>query len=174
MNEYEKIRRMWAWALLTPLLYLGLAWVLENWGWIKTTADAPHPWDNGFGQGVVVAIALGIAVALVWHRLRWSILLQHTDQPSSDFSDEEKSEDSDLPPSSPDPEPQASDLKPRSSHTREFYVMAALSDSLAFMGLFYFAMSGRRWALLVGGVAAYLGYAISHPRRADFSSRNET
>ena len=139
---YGRVRRWWSWALLTPIIYLLLAWAMDKGGWVETHKDAVHPWDIPATRGVIVGLAAALLVGLGWFRVRRSLCLRRLDHELTHLL---------------------------SSWTRQFYVMAALSDSLAFLGLVYFLLSGRPWVLLAGGAVSYIGYALTYPPRSDLN-----
>ena len=135
-TAHHRNRRLWSWALLTPMLYVALAWFFEHQGWVSTSPDADHRWDRDLSRWIILLLAASVGIGLFWLRLRRGRdVLFYRDDPD------------------------------RAIHrwTWNCHITCALADALGFLGLMYFALSGRRWALIAGGVAAYMAYAAAHP-----------
>jgi hypothetical protein len=109
---------------------------------VDTAPDAPHPWDTSLVRSIFVLVSLGTVLALAWFCWRRP---RRARELASDPA------------------------RAANRWTRDFYIMASLADTLAFIGLVYFLVSARYWALLAGGAAAYLGYAACYPRRRELS-----
>ena len=101
-----------------------MAWVKEHWRWVESYEGAAHPWDVPTVRGMVGGLAVTLLVLLVWFRVRRTISLRR---------------------------PETDPFGPLRYWTRQFYFMVSFSDALAFFGLIYFFVSGRLWALFVGG-----------------------
>ena len=143
MATYRRIRLLWSWVLFTPILYLILAIVMQHYGWVETFPQARHPWDRAAAWVTVVAVTVLLLIALVWLRLRRPRVIHKLAN---------------------DP---AQALR---RWTLNFYFMAALCELLTFTGLVYFILSGRMWAVLAGGAAAYIGYALAYPSHQELSA----
>lgn len=137
---WQRIRLIWSLSLLTPILYLILARVMQHYGWIETFPQARHPWDFPAARVSIAAVSALLLLALVWLRVRRPRIVQKLSDDSA--------------------------LALR-GWVLNFYFMAAISEILAFMGLVYLIISGHMWAVLAGGAAAYLGYALAYPARKE-------
>jgi hypothetical protein len=136
----KQTRQLWNFALFSPLLYLLIAWFLEWEELVDTRAGSKHPWDTPISHGIIAILSCGLGIMLVWMRImRVSHIRLNLDNR----------------------------VVALSRWTRNFYWMAMMSDSLGMLGLVYFALSGERWAVFVGGVAAYIGYLLSYPRASE-------
>ena len=133
-------RRLWKFALGSPILYLLLGHLFVATRWFDPTADSAHLHDTRLTRGLFLLAAGGIALALAV--LTW----RRTHMPQAILMD-----------------PQAAIDR----WNRNFYIRLSLCDSLAFLGLFYYLLSARNWALMAGGAAAYAAYLCVYPRQAD-------
>jgi hypothetical protein len=138
----RRTQLLWVWALLTPILYLTLAWAFQSWGWVITAPAAPHAWDTPTARLLAGGLAGAMLATLGWFRWQRPRLARRlADRPA----------------------------EVARLWTRYFYIMATLSDSLAFLGLLCFLVSAHTLALLGGGAAAYIGYALCYPRRNELA-----
>lgn len=136
----KKARRLWNIAMFSPLLYLMIAWILERNEIVDTSPDSKHPWDTSVIQGALIVLLCLIGAMLVWLRIaRVSQIRMNLDNR----------------------------MVVLTRWTRNFFLMAAISDVLGVLGLIYFMISGEKWAVLAGGVAAYLGYLLAYPRASE-------
>lgn len=144
LEMHERARRLWHFVLVTPILYLVLARVFVALGWVETFPQARHPWDTPLSRSLLGALAVAVFAAIVWTRLRLRALVRNwaTEDPAQAVR----------------------------RWTFSFYLMATLADSLSFLGLVYFSLSGKMWALLAGGTLTYIGYAIAYPSRRDLAA----
>jgi hypothetical protein len=55
----------------------------------------------------------------------------------------------------------------------QFHVEIMLADSIAFVALIYFMVSGLFEVMIPGVVLAHLAYAMAHPRREDLTGMGE-
>lgn len=133
-------RRLWKFALITPIMYLLLGQLIVALDWFDPSPETPRPYDTPLTQTIFLLAAAAIVVALavlVWRRTRL---------------------------------PQAILADPGLAvgrWTRNFYIHLSLCDSFAFIGLFYYILSAKVWALFAGGAAAYLTYLLVYPRESD-------
>lgn len=139
--HFQRIRRIWTWALATPTIYLALACLFKANDWMPLSFYAdPRPAAHPMAGGAIGAIALGCIAALGWLGRRRRIEIET-------FFD--------LPPEA---------LR---RWVRTFYSMAVAADSLALLGLLYYVMTGVLEGLMAGWLAGYAGYLVSKPRRED-------
>jgi hypothetical protein len=137
---WRRVHTLWTFALGTPILYMLAAWLMDAWGWVDRHSAASHPWDNPAGRLAVGGLAAGLALAAIVMRFYRSRRVRRA----------------------------AADARDAIGRwTMHFYIMASLADSLAFLGLVYYLISGRRWSILAGGAAAYLAYALAYPPQSD-------
>ncbi len=129
--------RIWALSLSTPILYLALAWLFEWLGWVDTDPQATHPWDTPIVRALLAALAAVALLVAAAARLWRARDLAHRLEADPDAA--------------------------LNRWTTGFYTGAGAADSAALIGFIAFVLTARHEALLLGGVAGYLGYAISYP-----------
>lgn len=145
-ETYQRIRRLWSFVLISPILYLFLARAMVALDWVETFPQARHPWDSGVARwslGTVAAVVLATVGWLRWRRPRVVRMLA---------------------------DDAARALR---RWVWYFYAMATLSDSITFLSLVYFILSGHIWAILIGGAGTYLGYALTYPMQQDLADLKE-
>jgi hypothetical protein len=136
----EDTRRLWKFALGSPILYLLLGRLFVAMDWFDPSAESAHTYDTALTQRLFLLAAITIIIALAV--LTW----RGTHLPRSIASNSEAA---------------------IGRWTRNFYIRLSLCDSLAFLGLFYYLLSARTWGLLAGGAAAYVAYLFIYPRQAN-------
>lgn len=135
MEAYHRIRRWWTWALLSPLLYLLLAYVVIQLGWFNLEEKIHNPIDAGVTHWIIGTTGLVLLGVIIYLRLTWATQVRQQADPAQSLS----------------------------RWQRIFFIITTLSDTIAFLGLIDFCITGRLLALLAAGVGAYLGYAMAYP-----------
>lgn len=143
-EELRRLRLLWAFGCTTPLIYLLVAHGVDLAWFRKSGAGLLTLSVAGHAYVSAAFAAVGVILAAIVATLR--IL----------------------------PVRRASDAKPglaaaAGAFRRRVVVMVALSDLTACLGLVHFLLAADLRAVLVGGVMAYLLYAVSHPSRAFFA-----
>ncbi len=140
-NE-QQVHGLYHWALASPPLYVAIAFLFMFSGWIDTTIGAPHLYDRPWLR-IAFACTGAILLALVTagRFMRRRHVMQMRSEPAA-----------------------AADRWRLDS-----YIMMGLADALGLLGLVYFALSGRQWAVIAGGVLAYVAYWIARPDPRDLN-----
>ena len=137
--SYSSSRRMWSLALVTPILYLLLGMMCESMGWTANPEDRQE-WDSPLilgGMSAGCALLFGLTI---WRKFSLRRAMRRVP---------------------------AGGRLAATLWRREALRMLMLADSQGFVGLVIFLISTRNEALLAGGVAAYLTYAVACPARSD-------
>ena len=132
--------RIWSMSLATPILYLAIAWVINWIGWVETGPQVERSLDTpAVWAALFVLGGAALGVGAIWRAWRPARLagLQEDPDPALD------------------------------RWMFSFYVSAGAADLTAFLGLVGFILTSRHEALLIGGVAGYLGYALAYPARGE-------
>lgn len=140
-EAYRSARLRWQLALGSPVIYLLVGQWARSRGWF-VDADGVHRFDGTVWQatlGLLTGILVGAIPAMRWWQTRRLARLSG---------------------------------EPETALRRwmiDFYILAGMADTLAFLGLCDYAVAGRMPSLLIGGVLSYLGYALACPRRRDLA-----
>ena len=151
----RRAREIWHWALLSPLVYLLIAIGIDQAGWIDAEPLAPRPLDTPTIQGIILGLALAAIATLIFARVQQQRILRGAAGPA---------------------QPAVREHLERllALWRRRYYLALAMADALAFLGLIYFLISARMWALMAAGAAAYLAYAACYPLSGKARKRNGT
>lgn len=141
-DVYRDVVRYWQWALISPLIYLGLALLADSRGWVEPVGAGDHPLDGPALIGALAVVTLLCLTGVGWLRATWrSGVMELREDPAGALR----------------------------FWRRRFIAMACLSDLIACCGLVYYVLSGRMIAVLVLGVVAYVAYALAYPRPGDLT-----
>lgn len=138
-RHWQRWRRLWQWALLTPVIYLTIATFAERRGWFPPATPLAEPPETLAGPDWALAAIAGVLViSLVVIRLGLRFWIWNAG-------------------------PSLTERLRR--YGRLLYTMGMHADGLALLGLVAQWMLGWKGALLIGCSLAYLGYACCLPSR---------
>ena len=138
--QHRKALLLWSVSLSSPILYIILAWLIQFQGWIQVGPHVERTLDTHGWHGLLVALGAAALAIVVLLRRRRLARLRRTDV---------------------GPE------RALSGWMMDFFLGATAADAAAFVGLVGFLLTSRHEALLIGGMAGYLGYAMAYPSRGE-------
>ncbi len=140
--RHRKALTLWTVSLSSPILYIVLAWLLQSQGWISFSSSVERLYDTQLWHALLLAAgAAALAVVALW-RLRRRARLRRTGVHLE---------------------------RALSGWMTDFFIGTWAADATAFVGLVGFLLTGRQEALLIGGLAAYAGYALAYPSRKELA-----